>query len=561
VSEKPQVGLQHIGIGSVLKQNWLAVPPNQREYRWTDVEVTKLFQDLAKAIGDRAPEYFLGTIVTIPKNGTLEVVDGQQRLATVAMFLCEIRNYLKEKDSIVSQGVIGFLTDIDRNERVVKAKLSLNYEDNEFFSQMIRSESDQERPQPKKNVPSHELIKIAFDEARKQIGRIVSPLDPRNHGDELNKWINFIERDAHVILLTAPTGLNAYKMFETLNDRGLKTTQADLVKSYLFEQADAGKRLLEAHQKWARMRGSLESLEEDDITITFLRHALTAIGGYLEEADVYEEVQRRAKGAANALSLIDKLEDLATTYVATFNPEDKKWNQHPDSVGRAIRALNLFNIKPLRPLMLAVASRFTPNETAESFRMFISWSVRLLIASSTRSGSVIEPLGNQAHAVYVGKTTDSKKLRDSVADVIPKDETFRQAFEVATVSKSALARYYLRSLELAAKNEPTPWFWPVDDKQTINLEHILPEKTENNWPQFSSEQAEAYLKRIGNLALMQAKTNSDMRSAGFEAKREIYRNTPYILTSQIAEVQQWTPETIVERQKGLARLALTAWPL
>ena len=59
-------------------------------------QVTTLFQDLSKAIDNEELEYFLGTIVTIPLElDALEVVDGQQRLATVAILLAEIRNYMK----------------------------------------------------------------------------------------------------------------------------------------------------------------------------------------------------------------------------------------------------------------------------------------------------------------------------------------------------------------------------------------------------------------------------------------------------------------------------------
>jgi uncharacterized protein with ParB-like and HNH nuclease domain len=62
-------------------------------------QVTTLFQDLTKAISDEGGEYFLGTVVTIPvEDELLEVVDGQQRLATVAIFLAEMRNYLRDGD-------------------------------------------------------------------------------------------------------------------------------------------------------------------------------------------------------------------------------------------------------------------------------------------------------------------------------------------------------------------------------------------------------------------------------------------------------------------------------
>jgi hypothetical protein len=555
---KGQIGFQQVGIGGMLKQYRLIVPPNQREYAWTEREVTKLLQDFARAISEGESEYFLGTIVTIPRSpDLLEVVDGQQRLATVAILLSQIRNFLSDKEKLISESIDGFLTDIDRSKRQRVTKLQLNLDDNEFFRLMITNKRDGQLPEAKRS--SHERIHDAFDKTGKQVKAIVSGFDPKDHGDVLDKWIRFVEHHATVILLKVPNDVNAYKMFETLNDRGLRTSQADLVKNFLFGQS--GSRLGEAQQKWALMRGTLESLEEDDITVTFLRHALIAIKGYIREGEVYETVQTRAKGPQNAIEFLHQLENLAGTYVAIFNPEHEMWNTYPDTMRRAIQTLNLLNIRPMRSLMLSIAATFSPKEASESFRMLISWGVRLLIASSTRSGSVEEPMAEAARLVFKGDIVDSAKLKKTLAHIVPVDEQFRQAFEVANVSKAALARYYLRSLEMAAKNESAPWFIPNDDKQAINLEHILPERPENNWPEIEEDKQRAYSKRLGNLALLLAKNNSDLRSADFKTKKKVYKASPYELTRQISTVQTWDETQISERQKGLAGLALRAWPL
>lgn len=564
VSSKGQIGFQQAGIGSVLKQYRLTVPPNQREYSWTDREVTKLLQDFARAIASQEAEYFLGTVVTIPRSPeVLEVVDGQQRLATTAIFLAEVRNYLKGKEPLISESIDnGFLTDIDREKRQRVAKLHLNLEDNEFFRQMILAKSPSERPNPDSRL-SHKLITEAFELAEAQIKKIVSGYDPKDHGDVLNQWIRFAEYSAQVILLKVPTDANAYKMFETLNDRGLRTSQADLIKNYLFGQS--GERLPEAQQKWALMRGTLESIEEEEITVTFLRHALMPISGYLTAQDVYEQVQIRAKGPESSVGFLATLENLSSFYAAIFNPEHEKWNPHPDSMRRAVQTLNILNIRPLRPLMLAVAAKFNPKEANEAFRMFISWGVRLFIAGSTRSESSAEPLAQAAYRIFSPEAKDSittaSALKKELAHIIPVDQQFRQAFELATVSKATLARYYLRSLEMAAKNEPAPWFIPNEDKQAVNLEHILPEKPDGNWPHFDEETARLSVKRIGNLALLQTKSNSDLKSSDFASKKAIYKDSPYLLTKKLADIPEWTPARVAARQKELAELALRAWPL
>jgi uncharacterized protein with ParB-like and HNH nuclease domain len=75
-----EIGFAQLGLGSVLKQNQLSVPPNQRDYAWETKEVRTLLQDFSREISEGEGSYFLGTIVTIPRqNGVLEVVDGWPR--------------------------------------------------------------------------------------------------------------------------------------------------------------------------------------------------------------------------------------------------------------------------------------------------------------------------------------------------------------------------------------------------------------------------------------------------------------------------------------------------
>jgi hypothetical protein len=558
---RAKIGFHELGIAGVLKGYRLQVPLNQREYRWESKQVTTLFQDLKKAIDDEDSEYFLGTIVTIPRElDSLEVVDGQQRLATIAILLAEMRNYLRgTSDDIIAKRIdTVFLTEIDPERREESTKLALNVDDNDFFRSMITAGSDDKRPQP--TVSSHSLIKDAFEEARKHTQKIVGGLNKVHHGDALNRWVRYLEHGARVILLEVPTGANAYKMFETLNDRGLKTSQADLVKNYLLEQA-GDKRKIEAQQKWARMRNTLETLDEDDITVTFLRQAMTAMRGHLRESEVFERVQQRAKGPTTALQFLSSLEGLAGIYVAIFNPEHERWNSYPESIRRAILTLNLLNIKGLRPAMLAVAAQFSPKEANEAFRMFITWGVRFVITSKTSRGSIDEQIGEAANLVFTGEIKTAAALYKKVSDLIPVDEEFRRAFEIASVSQARFARYYLRSLEMAAKGEKTPWFIPNDDPQVINLEHILPEEPGKNWPEFDEEIVSVYTRRIGNLALLLAKSNSDLRSSDFKTKKAVYKDSAYELTRMVARVSTWTKKEIAERQKTLANLALKAWPL
>ena len=186
----------------------------------------------------------------------------------------------------------------------------------------------------------------------------------------------------------------------------------------------------------------------------------------------------------------------------------------------------------MRPLLLAVATRFSEKEAAHAFKFLISLGVRLLIASTTRSGSVELPLAGAANAAFKEEIATARDLKHKLQGITPTDDEFYMAFEIMNVSKANLARYYLRSLEMAAKGEAEPCFMPNDDRAIINLEHILPRKPAANWPNFNDEEVAIYSRRVGNVTLLRAKENSDLRSDAFRDKKKVYKHSPFVLTSQ-----------------------------
>jgi hypothetical protein len=554
------------GIGAVLKTFRMKVSPRQRDYRWREHHVKTLFEDLAKAMDSDDQEYFLGTIVSIPdEDGVLDIIDGQQRLATTSILLSRIRAFLLPTEPGIAKSLESFLSEFDRHQRTEANKLRLNLTDNDFFGKWLLSP---ELPPllPDSAPLSHKRLRAAFVTAADHVKAIVAAVNEKGYGNKLNKWIDLIEKKATIILFRVPSRGNAYKMFETLNDRGLRTTQADLVKNYLFGRA--GDREQEAMHSWAKMVGALSSLQsddadddKDDITVIFLRCALMCIGGFLRRNAVYERVQSEAKGPQTVISHLGQLESLARTYEHTFFRDHEFWKPYPDSMRYAIQTINEFDIRPFRPALVAIAAKFNEKEAAKAFQFFVSLGVRLLIAASTRSGSVEETMAKAAAAIYKGEIKTTAKLKEALAMIAPSDGEFGAAFETATLSKGTLARYYLRSLERVVQKTQYPWFMPTEDKDLMTLEHVLPEHADGNWPQFSEEEHAAYWRRIGNLCLLPKNLNCDLRSMGEKKKFAVYKDVPYELTHQISEVPHWTKETIAERQRGLSKLALRAWPL
>jgi hypothetical protein len=568
----PQINTTQTGIAKILKDFRLRVPPHQREYRWQERHVERLFEDLFNAISKDEQEYFLGTIVTIPDDsGVLEVIDGQQRLATISILLSEFRRYLSSiEPELATKSISPFLTEYDSHQRDDIHKLRLNLGDNEFFVRMLSAAS------PSDGLPlgaprSHKRIRNAFITAEKYVRKIVAPGNVKTHGDLLITWLDYLVNNAEVILLRVPSGANAYRMFETLNDRGLRSSQADLVKCYIFQHAGKD-RYPEAQELWSQMLGTLSPLQGDkeeddekeersDITMQFLRVGLMLLDGFLRRNEIYERVQKLVKGATTALSTMNDLRSLASVFETTYSQDHEKWKKYPDAAKYAIQTINDFDIKPFRPCLVAMADKFNPKESTMGFQMLVSLGVRLLIASSTRSGPIEETLAAAARSIFKGDITTAKGLKKAIESIVPSDAQFQAAFETATSSQPWFARYYLRAMERMHQSKNSPWWIPNEDKESMTLEHVLPENPEGNWPAFTPDEVELYARRLGNLCLLPKGHNSNLKNADETKKFAVYREAGLELTIQIGRTNGWSKEKIVERQKGLAKLALKTWPL
>jgi len=552
------IEFEQMGIGDVLKRYRLRVPPNQRDYAWDKPQVENLLEDVTFAISTDEPQHFLGSLVTIRgANNVLEVTDGQQRLATTALILSAMRDIVGNQHANLTKLIDSFLASIDTKSLEERPNLTLNVADSSVFHSLIVS--GQVGPGFVENRESHQLLKQAYDLARAHLTKVISPLPSQEKWSAFQGWINYFQYKTKVILLIVSSAANSFRMFETLNDRGLKVSQSDLIKNYIFGQS--ADRIDTSQQCWSSIRGSLEALDDEDIMMNFIRHSLIVTSGFLQQKNIYDKIQGSTRGPQSSVALLSTWESLASDYVAISNPESSVWSGFPTKIRDNIKVLNLFNIAPLKPLLLAAAKKMSKSEAAHTFEKVVAIGVRLIIASRTTTQSVEKPLGDIAMKVWTEEIADSKSLIAALSSSIPNDQEFKEAFERATVSKAQLARYYLRSLERVAKEEPDPWLIPNDDANTITLEHVLPQKPETNWPQWSEDEIKAYGKRIGNMVLLTAQSNSTLKSKSFAEKRAYLAASPYETTSMVGEQTEWLPAQVLERQVKLAELALKAWPL
>ena len=357
-----KIEFDNLGIATAIQRGRLAVPLNQREYSWEENHVLELLQDFSGAILSNRSSYFLGTIVlTGGKDGIPIIADGQQRLATTTILLAAIRDYYFSREDGTRSNTIksNYLCDSDLDTNQIEPRLKLNATDNDFFQKFILSDPNSPDRKTKPTQRSHERIVNAFNIIRGHIESILKPLADSNKIPTLNGWVKFLKDKALVIVLKVPDDLNAFVMFETLNDRGLKTSQADLLKNYLFGESDD--RESEAQNLWTKMVGALETLEIDDIALIYLRHLVSSIYGLTRDREVFAKIKSAISGKTQSIDFLGKLSENASDYVAILTPSHSKWVNAP-KIRSSITTMNSLAALPNRPLMLAVARNFEMDE-------------------------------------------------------------------------------------------------------------------------------------------------------------------------------------------------------
>jgi uncharacterized protein DUF262/uncharacterized protein DUF1524 len=559
------------GISGLLSHHTLRVPLNQRSYAWETEQVSRLFQDLASEIQKVDGMHFLGAIVLAhDEQGNLLVADGQQRLATTSILIAAIRDYLSESTNLRDKRTADkythtYLLEYDEHHDEDSPKLYLNAMDRGFFADAILAPPSPERlalQKAKKKFSSHERLFAAFEIAREFVETIVAPLPKNDRSTLLHRWVQFLESRAVVIAIRVPKDIDAYRMFETLNDRGLRASQVDILKSHLFKQAE-DRLETDASPRWASMVSVIETLGDDELVLSYVRHFWITRQGPTTEDDLAKSFKENVVGRKQAVEMVIALEQQATDYIALLTPLDHPRLKDYGKESRACLAAitGILRIIQIRPLLLVILQKFPIPEAKRAFEMCLSWSVRFLIAGGGGGGVLEKNYGKLAKKVFSGEVATANKLAEEMAPIVPDDRTFDLAFRIYQVTKIVQARYYLHSLENFKRGEDKPQLGYFEaPESSVNLEHIMPDREAEGWDVPLSEMQGNY-KRIGNMTLLASKVNAKIGMSKFEQKKQVYRQSTFLLTQEVAEYSEWKIQQIDERQGKLAALAPKVWPL
>lgn len=550
-----------------------SVPRYQRSFAWTADETDELWEDLLNA-AQRSGEYFLGTIV-LHRTDTEDkaIIDGQQRLACIAMLFSAIRNiFLANGDSRAVQIETTFLGSKGYSrDATLTPKLALNKVNNETFVQNVATSEDSAKVDAilkRKDIhPSNRLLLEAY---KFFLGKVAQKVASKGtKADEfLVSFIDTLRTKLKLITIPVASDEDANLFFESLNARGKELAISDLVKNRLY--LEAGDQVTRAEQLWEQMERDLGRRPLPE----FIRHYWIAKKAErdspnVREKHLYRLVANEIKGKQKeTLALGLDLSRIAPLYARISDyslwPDDPAYGA---SFQDSLSDLRLFRITQMNPLLINAMQRFsTASDIAKTFRIVANFAFRYFIIGNQSPGNLERVSANIAFEIRAKTYTSSKHIADALRS-ISSDPVFRSDFTLASMGSRRIARYTLAKItnHLAKQSSPTGGEQVANpDARQVNLEHVFPESNPSAWrPDFSLGVDPAdYIYRIGNLTLLLVKPNKLAADKSFGDKKKIALNASGLKVNEFFRpLSKWGDREIDRRQAGLAKAALEIWKL
>lgn len=536
------------------------VPPFQRDYSWSEENWEDLWQDILALHNNPDSSHYMGALVlqsSSTSDKEFTIIDGQQRLATLSIIaiavIQKIQNLVDRQDEAEAnqdrQEILRrtYLSDRDPRSLRYSSKLLLNENNNDFY------QSNLINLRPLRNIrslsKSNQLLWRAFQyfsDCLEELQEVIQS------GEKLATFLtDIVAQRLLFIQINVEDELNAYTVFETLNARGIELSATDLLKNYLFSLFRGPDDLQEAQRQWRRIINTVQMENFPD----FLRYYLSLKETRVRRERLFKVIRESVKNAQQAFDLLDQLENYSSLFIALGNSNDEFWRDTPEN-RPYIRELELFKVRQAYPTLFAAHEKFTSENFTRLLKLVCVLSFRYTIVSSLNPNELETLYNKVAIAITNGEVTHPRQVFSNLRSVYVSDERFSQDFSLLSIStkgqKKKLVRYILCKLEADASH--------IDvNEDSFSIEHILPESPTDDWRQhFNDAQVEELVYRIGNLTPLEPQLNRQVGNEAYLIKQTTYQKSVYILTQNIV-AEEWTPDSLVRRQRDLAKLAVHIW--
>jgi hypothetical protein len=537
------------------------IPSYQRPYAWTVDQASELFDDLYEFyVREQEDTYFLGSIVLIKEEGKpySEVIDGQQRLTTLTILLSSIasnlsgdlrsdfENYIREPGR-ASQGL------------TPKPRLALRERDREFFAKYIQALDfdtllgldpaglDNES---QKNI--HSNSRLLLDRLKNTFG---------SDADKLFDFSVFLVQRCFLVAVSTPSQQSAFRVFSVLNNRGLDLLPSDIVKADVIGRI-APARQDEFTEKW------------EELEVQTGRNGFNDLFGHIRMIYAREKAKRALleefkeqvlNAVATPEDLIEKvLEPYADSYLIAKSQQYVS-TKNAENVNHLLKWLNrIDNSDWLPPAILFLSQKKDQQEYVlwffaklERLAAYLHICAKNINQRIERYAKVINSL-RSPHSIDT-KANDIELSSDEIQEM--KETLNGKIYEMTARRRN----YLILRLDSFLSDGAA-----IYDPNLLTIEHVLPQTVSNgsewekNWPDPGLRKE--WIHRIANLVPLTRTRNSQAQNYEFAKKKDAYFKgksgvSSYILTTQVLNMNEWTPSVVKQRQKDIMAVLIDRWEL
>jgi uncharacterized protein with ParB-like and HNH nuclease domain len=572
------------------------IPAYQRRYAWKEKQCEDLFNDIL-FLGE-GDYHLFGTVLFITDFlragiNRLEIVDGQQRITSLCLLLKAIHEKLKEINNDKAKEIYKYLHCEGINESS-HLKLELGDLDNSDFK-IIMENGDLSEIQNQELLNAYIYFKKRIEETEKDLNIYYT------------KLINY----SKVIRLDIGAAKDAYKLFETINNRGLELSITDIIKNFLLGHASAlnNETLEKVQNNWKSLVVNLDGFDIDK----FFRHLMMGrVRMKISENKLSEEFTnyyyRHIKEAKELPDYKFYLNKTKSTKMerSLEKEENKKEYKHKevkdfyhgekmsmDDISRVLkyssdvyaclrgkkignlkinsRLNNLQKIKskPVDTFLLNLFQRKEVDERKIEESLFLIETFMLRRHICEYRTSELDDIFSKL--VRIESSNIVNDIKDYLLEYMPSDREFEEKFLTANYKNlENRAKYVLTQLEyylIKSQGEFT-----ISSDKDVHLEHIIPQTIDTkksreeygDWVNYLGQNAlelhKDYVWRIGNLTLLAGELNIKASNNPYHAKVEEYKKSNIYLNKKIVQnYEDFKFQEIEKRSKELAKYAPRIW--
>lgn len=532
-----------------------SIPKYQRDYSWDSEQWSDLWYDLMQMLNEADSHYMGYLVLQTNDDKNYHVIDGQQRITSISILLLAVINYLKTigKDDAEKQlnskradtihatyiGNLDILTLTSEN------KIVLNRNNDDFYKNCLSALQEF----PKRGLKnSDRLMKNAFEFFSSAIK------NQYKTAEELVTFVEAIVDNLFFTVIIVTDDLNAFKVFETLNARGVQLSSSDLLKTYIFSVADSDKLLSSQidslDEKWAKIADILKETQIAD----FLRVYWNSTHKTVRKNQLYRAIRDEIKTSQQAFALLQDMQKQADIYMALKSPEDELWQQNM-AIKEDLQLLKLFNVSQPISLLLIAYTKLSESQFAKLLHKIVIISFRYNVICNKNPNEQETAYNRLAMTLMDGNDLDLTVLKNALYVT---DAEFEQIFAYKELPDNSrnnkIVKYILGKIE---HFESSAYI----DLDHSTLEHILPDSPNPNIWHWADHNVQQFHYRLGNMTLLEYGKNKDLGNADFKTKKEAYKNSTIPMTKRIAEsdIEEWTETEIDRRQQDFAKKAVGIW--